>query len=116
MSITPINNRFHTPNEIQGISEKQKEAAMKLVKVDGLKLESLSSEEKNDFEIVKIAIEENGLAIQFASDQLRQNLFLISIATQQNPEAINFAILNHLDLKKFLDRICERKLTDLWEN
>lgn len=63
--------------------------ASRVSKKDGMLLQHMSDELKNNFEIVKSCVNNNGLAIQFASTELRSNKELIDEAIKQNPAAVN---------------------------
>ena len=69
----------------------EKQEVLNLVKENGLNLENLKEEFKNDKEIVIEAVKENGMALEFASNDLRNDSEVIFEAILQNPEAINFS-------------------------
>lgn len=72
-------------------SDMEKQEVLNLVKENGLNLENLKEEFKNDKEIVIEAVKENGMALEFASNDLRNDSEVIFEAILQNPEAINFS-------------------------
>ena len=69
----------------------EKLEALNSVKENGLNLENLKEEFRNDKEIVIEAVKENGLALEFASNDLRNDSEVIFEAILQNSEAVNFS-------------------------
>ena len=54
------------------------------VQKNGLSLKYASDELKNNFEIVKIAVQKNrGLALEYASDELKNNFEIVKLAIQK---------------------------------
>ena len=58
---------------------------------DGLRLEDLSEEDRNNEALVRLAVRQNGLALEYASDNLKGNEALVRLAVRQNGLALQYA-------------------------
>ena len=65
--------------------------ALEAVRQDGLMLENVSDELKNDEEIVLAAVRQDSMALQYASDAMKRNRRVVLAAGQQNQMALVFA-------------------------
>ena len=94
---------------------------LKKIKKNGLELEFVVDEFKNNKIIVLAAVKQNGLALEFASDNLKNNKKIIITAINQNIHVLDFlhiwikdykSILNsfnYIDDKKIIFKIIKYK-------
>lgn len=68
-----------------------KKRMLKVLGQSGGVLAMLSSEYRDDKDLVLVAVENNGLALDYASDDLKNDLEVVLTAVTQNPDAIQFA-------------------------
>jgi helicase domain protein len=95
----------------------EKLEALNSVKENGLNLENLKEEFRNDKEIVIEAVKENGLALEFASNDLRNDSEVIFEAILQNSEAVNFSnidinVLKAEELNKKENNVFDKTIGD----
>ena len=83
-SILSLDNEFEEFEEYERLS-----IISKLLK-DGLYLEKLNKVQRNDKELVLIAVTQNGLALQYASDKLKNDKKIIEEAIRQTGEAFKY--------------------------
>lgn len=97
---------------IESLVYKNKNQLIDLIKIDPHNLKDGSEELKNDFEVVRVAIEKNGMTLMYASEELRDNKELVMIAVRQYSNAIYSASLR---LQNDMDviRINSKKDDDL---
>ena len=88
----------------------EKLKALNSVKENGLNLENLKEEFRNDKEIVIEAVKENGMALEFASNDLKNNSEVVFEAILQNSEAINFS---NIDINVLKAEELNRKETNV---
>ena len=63
---------------------------IKAVSQNGLILEFLNDQFKNNINIIKIAVEQNGMALKFVNDYFKNNIHIVKIAVKQNGMALEF--------------------------
>jgi hypothetical protein len=72
------------------------------VNQNGNSLQFGSEEQKNDKEIVKVALKENGDSLQFASRELRNDKNIVLKAARQKSSSIRFASPRLKNNKEFV--------------
>jgi len=65
---------------------------LEILKVNGYFLKLLSDEDKNDIEIVQIALKDNKFAYQYISKDLKKNKKLLLLALEDGGEILEYAI------------------------
>ena len=97
---------------IESLVVENKNQLIDLIIIDPYNLKYGSKELKNDFEVVRLAIEKNGMTLMYASEELKDNKELVMIAVRQYSNAINSASLR---LQNDMDviRINSKKDDDL---
>lgn len=68
-----------------------KDIVLMAVEQDGMGLQLVRKEMKDDQDIVRAALKQNGLALQFADDKYKDREEIVRIAITQNPSSIKFA-------------------------
>jgi hypothetical protein len=94
-----IEKKYH--NKIINSGQRNYYNFLGIVRNNGIALENVPEELKNNLNIVKVAVTENGLALQFASEGIKNNLDIVRIAVTENGLALQFAsegIKNNLDI------------------
>lgn len=67
--------------------------ALNAVRQNGLALQNVHDDFKNDYDIVKEAVKQNGLALQYASEGMRRMRPIVVAAVRQNNMAREFSLL-----------------------
>ena len=85
--------RKHGPGIIEYIDERlrgNQDFATKAVQINGLVLKHLL-EKAIDYEVVRLAVENNGLALKYANEIAKTTTSIVKTALAQNPMALQFA-------------------------
>jgi len=74
-----------------GVSQLEREHTLREVLRDGLSLQYAPDALKNDYDVVKAAVQTDGRALQYASDTLRNDKLIVLAAVMNDSSAITFA-------------------------
>ena len=90
-------------SNLKDLSKEFKNNILKKIKKNGLALQYISNELKNNKEIVLTAVKQDGLALQYASNELKKNKEVVLTAVNQNGMALQYT--TNFDEKIIIDAL-----------